>query len=574
MMSARPPDGHATRTPGWLPVLLAPLLVVAAAVLINPWVDVPVLDDWTYAWSVAQLLKHGQLRVLDWSSTYLVTQTVWGALWAWWGGPLFATLRLSTLALAIICSVTLYALLRELRTGPWTAALGTLGFIAYPVFLFLAHSFMTDVPFVTVSLLALLFHVRTIGTRRMSQAWWAAIFACAAFLVRPLGLLIPVAGLPLLWLTRGDRPLRRRLAIPTLVAWVIMLTLGAVLRHQMGVTGVMAQRSQTLRFWWLVTPVNYFRYNLDLLTVVSFALLPLACLVRPRIRRGWWRVTVVAMLAAVACGIAFGHLPIPLQTTQTWSSRQLGSVRTMIQGPAEAPPVWWVGWLLGCAALASAGIVIVRVAGNVAGAMRDLWRVDSGVRHAAAPQSSAAAAASDHFAGGWQSLLPLLVFLAAYGVAINLLWLYNDRYYLPMLPILIAVALAGQPDAETPFRLATVAVVVAATIGIAGTRDALVFTRECARERAALVTEGVPTGAIDAGYPLSGWFLYARGGGDLPHSGPPPDVPYITADRESDWILSTAPLHGYQVVRERHWREFPWPGDATLMTLHRTINGM
>ena len=34
----------------------------------------PFVDDWTYAWSVEQLLKTGELRISDWSAHYPLAQ--------------------------------------------------------------------------------------------------------------------------------------------------------------------------------------------------------------------------------------------------------------------------------------------------------------------------------------------------------------------------------------------------------------------------------------------------------------------------------------------------------------------
>ena len=55
------------------------LAVVAAPfaigwVLVSPWQNVPVIDDWVYAWSVEHLLKTGQLRVADISAVYPLPQ--------------------------------------------------------------------------------------------------------------------------------------------------------------------------------------------------------------------------------------------------------------------------------------------------------------------------------------------------------------------------------------------------------------------------------------------------------------------------------------------------------------------
>ncbi|PYO54209.1 MAG: hypothetical protein DMD83_22775, partial [Candidatus Rokuibacteriota bacterium] len=42
------------------------LIMIAATVAVESTDDLPLIDDWVYAWSVDHFLKTGQLRVLDW----------------------------------------------------------------------------------------------------------------------------------------------------------------------------------------------------------------------------------------------------------------------------------------------------------------------------------------------------------------------------------------------------------------------------------------------------------------------------------------------------------------------------
>jgi len=53
---------------------------VGCELVIRPPADVPVVDDWTYAWSVQHLLDTGRLTILPISAVYPVTQILWGPL--------------------------------------------------------------------------------------------------------------------------------------------------------------------------------------------------------------------------------------------------------------------------------------------------------------------------------------------------------------------------------------------------------------------------------------------------------------------------------------------------------------
>src|SRR5256885_1068756 len=129
-----------------------PLLIISSFFIISCWLvaplrNVPLIDDWAYAWSVEQLLKTGRLAVLDWSAQYPIFQTLWAAPWALLFGFSFGVLRLSTVVLAGFGCLALYLTLRELGLDRQRSLLGALALAANPVFFVLSFSFMTDVPF-------------------------------------------------------------------------------------------------------------------------------------------------------------------------------------------------------------------------------------------------------------------------------------------------------------------------------------------------------------------------------------------------------------------------------------------
>lgn len=156
----------------WRVLLFLVLWFAAAAIAVGAQRDVPVIDDWTYAWSVERLLDDGQVAVLDWSAVYPLNHTLWGAGWSLVLGFSFATLRLSTLAWSLVASGALYFILRELEATRPVALLGALSVAANPVFLLLSSSFMTDVPFVGCTLMALLCYIRAMRRGQARLVWW------------------------------------------------------------------------------------------------------------------------------------------------------------------------------------------------------------------------------------------------------------------------------------------------------------------------------------------------------------------------------------------------------------------
>ncbi len=85
-----------------LPYIAVLLAWFAGAGALGAGKNVPVIDDWTYAWSVEQLLRTGRFDVLGFSAVYPFALTLWGAAWASCLGFSFVTLRFSTLALGFV----------------------------------------------------------------------------------------------------------------------------------------------------------------------------------------------------------------------------------------------------------------------------------------------------------------------------------------------------------------------------------------------------------------------------------------------------------------------------------------
>ena len=100
--------------------------------------------------------------------------------------------------LSLLASCALYLILRELDARPRVALLGALTVAANPVFLLLSSSFMTDVPFVAATLMALLCYTRAMRRGQIHLIWWGGAWACVALLDRQLAIVTPLAALPLL----------------------------------------------------------------------------------------------------------------------------------------------------------------------------------------------------------------------------------------------------------------------------------------------------------------------------------------------------------------------------------------
>src|SRR5262249_29871794 len=177
----------------WRDCLWIAVCEVLVALVLRPFQNTPFVDDWTYAWSVAWLLQHAELKILEWSSNLNIVQVLWGALFCLPVGFSFTALRVSTWVLAIGCLWGFYWLLRELDISRRLALLGTATLGANPIFFILGFTFMTDVPFLALSLWASFAMVRALRSQRTSWLVAASMLACLAIGVRVVGVVIPMA---------------------------------------------------------------------------------------------------------------------------------------------------------------------------------------------------------------------------------------------------------------------------------------------------------------------------------------------------------------------------------------------
>jgi hypothetical protein len=209
-------------------------IILATTFLVHSPVEIPIVDDWTYAWSVEHFLHTGELRVLEWSAHYPLAQVLWGALFSRLFGVSFAVLRLSTLVLAWAGLLAFFLTLREAGIRPLPAGLAALALWYNPVFFVLSHSFMTDVPFVSAMNGAILFYVRWVKRRRTWDLCLGSALTMLAFLIRQLGAALALIPLGYLLLARWVGRERRALPWSQLIVRSARHSSGGVSRRKSG----------------------------------------------------------------------------------------------------------------------------------------------------------------------------------------------------------------------------------------------------------------------------------------------------------------------------------------------------
>ena len=556
-----------TAAEGWRAAPLGLAFAWALAVIaVDPRGDFPLNDDWVYALSVRSLLEEGVLWIRPWTSASLAAQVAWGALFSLPAGFSFTALRISTLALGLAGVLGTYGLLRAMGADRRGAFWGGLVVALNPVYLSLAFTFMTDVPFFALGVLSLGCYVRALRRDRLRDHLLGAAFAVLAVLVRQLGLAIPLAFGAAYLFAHG---LRRRTvvlaALPVLIVGGALLAYGAALAATTGVPHHYATKASLLWSPGLEGLAAVARGSLKALLYAGLFALPFAGLAVPLGRlvpRGRTSVWVaMGVVAAVTAALALAGELLPADGTgHVLYNLGLGPrtlrdtyVLSVSRGP-EAPAAVWVAVTAG--AVIGAGLLLraaVPVAVRTWKAIRDR--------------------------GGRQRVAPAL-FLTSVAVLYaptSVLAGFFDRYALFLLPPALGLltTLDSLPRTRCGVRrrgagrgwaFGTGAGLLAlmGLFAIAATHDYLAWNRaRWAALRHLTEDARVPPERIDGGYEYNGWRFYdAYGHGERGRT-------WGWGAQGDAYVVAFGPLPGYRTTDAFPFQRWLPPTSDALYVLEK-----
>ncbi len=543
-------------------VLFLALLWIALSAFSLPVGDFPINDDWVYGLTVKALLATGRFSLPSVTAANVMVQVYWGALFCLPFGFSFTALRLSTLALGLVGVLSLFALLREAGASRRLALFGALSLAVNPLYFGLAHSFMSDVPFLALVLVAMWLFVR--GITRDRAGWMIAGFALAMLdiLLRQFAL-AAVAGFGVAYV------FRRGITGKTLAVAILPVMAGTALhfsyvRWLISTGRIPFLGGNTLSDLIPASAASFLHRSGEnvMAALPGIGLLALPFLLASLVplwrglspRRRW---TGAGALAGVAVFLLaanhFLHTDLP-QRGNVLYPPGLGPLMlrdTLLLNLNLPPTPIWMGafWALaiglGALAGAAAAAVVCWQAGLVIAA---LWHPENRRRV-------------------W---LPALIIsmAGAYGLALLLVGLRNvllDRYFLPFGPLvcLLVVAAVGNPRASAAGDRAALAVlVVLGLFSVGATHDYLAWNRTRWTATAALMAAGVDAKRIDGGYEFNGWTAF--------------DPAYVFTEAKSWWwvvddeyVIASGPVPGYRVEREYAFSRWLLADRGRVVTLDR-----
>ena len=497
---------------------LGAIVFVAAtlALALEPFQNAPFVDDWTYAWSVEHFLQTRELKILDWSTSIHVVQTLWASLFCLPFGFSFTALRLSTWVLSVAGLCGLYLTLRQFGVARRDALLGTAILGSHPVYFILSFTFMTDIPFLALTIWFCYFLVRGIQEERSSWLIAASLAASASIGIRLTGLVLPGAMLMTLLVGAGRwgrRPARvASVLIPVTFAVGLWLWYPSHVEQRgdlMWAEGSLAARRAALVQYalphlpkWLVQQAWFSVHELGL---------ALSSLAVSLSRRRDLALVLAGGAMLLTLYFANDTRYTVLKPGQTWTIGELGATEPQVPGrvgprlPRRWRPVF-----------AAATIALFALATVPAGRGRTP-----------------------------RGILALVWLSAGFFVLGAALWLFYDRYILPFVFASVVLLLARRPIAR-PLAAASVTMVFLG-VSVVGTRDHLSYNEALWSAVAYLREEmGARASDIDGGYVVNGWLRYAHPDPAMVDAGTLIHVPWVNArGGESLYQIADKPMDGY-----------------------------
>jgi hypothetical protein len=539
------------------------LLWLASLFAVHPLGNFPLNDDWSFGQAVKRLLENHDFRPSGWTAMPLVTNVLWGSLFCLPSGFSFVALRISTLVAALFGMLGIYWLLKQSRAPEWLAVMAALLLGFNPVFYSLSCSFMTDVPFTTLTIFAAIFLLRNLRNNTDRDLFIGTAFVLLATLSRQLALAVPLAFAITSVFKHGfNRSKLWRAFFPIAIGAIALI----LFQHWMASTGRLSsmyyKKSGELTHA-LADPfhtIPEFAHNLYVcllylglfLAPISFC--ALAAIWRTQQEKAKLIFASSLWVLLIACFCYKGRgLFMPLSTNIIKESG-IGPITLrdaailQINLLPELPPTFWkivtlISVLGAVALLTVAGLIISDAL--------------SKMRARALSENQTAAIFNLLSAGIY--LTPLLATT------------FFDRYLIAAIPFLAAAVVAVCPSFPklNPKILAPSAAILVALMfyAVCGTHDYLSWnTARWTAVNDLIANQHVKPEEMDGGFEFNAMYFFN------------PDFDQLSAKKSWWWVqndtymISFGPVPGYSVLKEYHYTRWLPPGSGRVLASKKMEN--
>lgn len=537
-------------------VILLSLWVIAV-MLVNPIGNFPLNDDWVYGESVRNLIENHTLKIHGYSSSILITQVLWGGLFCLPFGFSFNLLRFSTLVLGIAGSIGTYCLLVQLKSSHRVALIGALALAFNPVYFTLSFTFMTDVPFTALTVLALLFLVRGLQVESDKYLFFGLFFAIAASLCRQIGLFIPVAFVIAFLIKNG---ISSRTLIKSLGPLFLAVGVVFIFDRWIRLTNdnkTLTSRNLFTMFEVLTDPtiliLNLKRRSEVAIIYFGIFLIPFILLFKNPLSTLKNRVNILGniiictiILLYISVSMLLNNKLMPLEGS-TLGTGGVGLITLHDVYLMRLPhfnslpkPFWEIITII---SILSGGLFLSFILSLVQNLFSSFSKVDGNNR------------------------VLIIFLLSGFFIYCFPIFVTNfyDRYLIPLLPMLFGLySLTNQTNKRPIFTMvAQVLICLYLLYSIAATKDYIEWNRVRWQALQQLTAEeSISPKQIDGGYEFNGWYLYS--------------ADYQSSEPKSWWwvyddnyMITMGPVPGFEEIRKYDYYRWLPPQKASIFVLRR-----
>jgi hypothetical protein len=433
---------------------------------------------------------------------------------------------------------------------------GTLALAVNPLYFVLALTFMTEVPSLALSMVALGLLARGMVSGARPALIIGAATLVAALLVRQTAVAVAV-GAGVAWLATRPRSPWNALAAAAIPLGALAVVVGyeAVIYRTIGLPPVYGHPYDPITEAGAADFPGIVRVAAERLATVLIYLalfsFPLSLVVAGA---RWRLLTATARLSTVAAGVVLVSVAAVLL-----AGRTIQPYGNFIYDLGVGPPLLRDRYLLGLQHLPTApqaawiGITLLGVLGL--GLL--IWlAVVALVGRLAAGRSPTA---RPIVLASFVTALAYLGFLVVAG--------FLDRYILLLVPLVLALVAAASPSGVLPRRgwLASAAFALAgsAIFGVAAGHDYFAWNRSRWAAIDYLVgTLDVSPSRIDGGYEFNGWYGYD------PTYRERPGVSWWWVQND-DYLVTFGPVEGFREIARFGYTRWLPPGDGSILVLQR-----
>ncbi|OPF17352.1 hypothetical protein B1L04_15140 [Microcystis aeruginosa KW] len=527
-------------------ILIIIAIWTVMVIVVNPLGNFPLNDDWVYGLAVKSILEKGDFRLPSPAHANLFFQAFWGALFCLPFGFSFTALRFSTLTLGLIGATGTYGLLREVNANQKISLLGALLLVVNPLYFGLANSFMTDVPFVALSVLSFYFLIRGLKRESIIEVILGLCLVYINILIRQYAIVI-LLSFALAY------SFKKRLKLKFLFASFVIFSSGILLHrfyqnwlYSTGRTPAIAENVLSRKI--------YFRYD-----ILMISLIYIGCFIFPiiaiffvkklkEISRQQKTITILIMSSFFV--VVMGRL--------IWQGKTMPFIGNVLRyfglGPLTLRDTFLLKVNLPSYSLVLKVFWLIITAMGVLGAVLLLYYLCLAIIQTFSESEK------------WLKVLILsaiLIYLFLFGVKYPF-----DRYFLFLLPLFMVLLVISNNYINEQYigkKITAFALTMTFIWGgftMAATHDYLAWNRTRWQALNDLMEQGVTPEYIDGGYEFNGWYLndikYQKQRGKS----------YWWVNRD-DYMISSGLLEGYQEVKRYPFTRWLLLKQDNVFVLHK-----